>query len=200
MRSDAVAISNALISACGVSTSDSICIRYFHPPRCSRSSSIRATSRISSGPRVLGSMMPWKRLGAPNMIASMSPLKNGEWILLGRTVTTLLAEVERVERLDHHLVALWAFEFVGTGVFEVRHHMVDRRFNGVGGGLMQLHVVAGIGHLGARDDEAGAVIEYVHGSCLQSPESLARSPRLFDPCSRLGACLVPEILVMLVVD
>ena len=33
------------------------------------------TSSISSGPRVFGSMIPWKRLGAPSIIASMSPLK-----------------------------------------------------------------------------------------------------------------------------
>jgi hypothetical protein len=40
--------------------------------------------------------------------------------------------------------------------------MVDRRFHGVGGGLVEFHVVAGIRHLGARDDKTGAVIEYVH--------------------------------------
>ena len=74
----------------------------------------------------------------------------------------LAAEVERVERLDHNLVTFGALELVGASVLEIRHHVVDRRFDGVGGSLMELHIVAGIGHLRARDDEAGAVIEYVH--------------------------------------
>ncbi len=73
-------------------------------------------------------------------------------------------EIERVERLDHHLAALLAFELVRTGVFEVRHHMVDRRFHCVGGILMEPQVVAGIGHFGARNHKSGAVIQYEHES------------------------------------
>src|SRR5579863_8335632 len=98
--------------------------------------------------------------------------------IVGTDRDHLAAEIQCVERFDHHLVAFWAFEFVGAGILEIRHHMVDRRLNGIGGGLMELHVVAGISHLRARDDEAGAVIEYVHGSHLQSLGSPARSARL----------------------
>jgi len=92
----------------------------------------------------------------------MSPLKNFEWILFRPHRHDLLAEVERVERLDHHLAALLALELIWARIFEVRHHVIDRRFDRVGRRYVQLHVVTGIGHLGARNYEACAFVQYVH--------------------------------------
>src|SRR5271165_1203863 len=92
--------------------------------------------------------------------------------VVGTNCDHLAAEVERVERLDHHLVALGALELVGACVLEIRHYMVYRRFHGVGGSLVELHTVAGIGHLGARDDKTGAVIEYIHGQISPSTVTL----------------------------
>jgi hypothetical protein len=46
--------------------------------------------------------------------------------------------------------------------------MVNRRFYGVGGSLVELHTMTGIGQLRARDDKTGAIIEYVHGQISPS--------------------------------
>ena len=119
---------------------------------------------MSSGPEVFGRMMPWKRFGAPRTIASMSPRKNFEWMLFGPDGDDLLAEVEGVERLDHHRAALRTLELVRAGVLEVRHDVVDRGLHRVGRVLVELHVVPRVRHLGARDDEALSSIEYEHAA------------------------------------
>src|SRR5215831_14381923 len=82
--------------------------------------------------------------------------------IVGAHGDDLLAEVERGERLDHGLAALFALELVRARILEVRHHVVDRSLHRVGCVLMKLQAVTGIGHLGARDYETSALVENVH--------------------------------------
>jgi hypothetical protein len=82
--------------------------------------------------------------------------EEGGMDIIGADRDDFFAKIERVERLDHHLAALVTLEFVGTGVFEIRHHMIDWRFGRVGGILMEFQVMTRIGHFGARNNETSA--------------------------------------------
>ena len=75
----------------------------------------------------------------------------------------LVAEVDRVQGLDHHLTAGIALELVRTGILEVRHHVVDRCGSGL---LVHLQRVRRIRQLRARDDEQALLLQYVHGLML----------------------------------
>src|SRR5690349_3696292 len=90
-------------------------------------------------------------------------------------------------------MTLRAFEFVGAGVLEIRHHVIDRRFDGIRGRLMELHAVAGIGHFGTRNDETAAIIEYVHVQVSPLSNLLVRAK--FAP-RRLSICALGPTLAL----
>ena len=71
----------------------------------------------------------------------------------------LVAEVDRVQRLDERLAARVALELVRARILEVRHHVVDRRLRRL---LVHLQRVARIRQLRPRDDEPLLLLHDVH--------------------------------------
>ena len=113
--------------------------------------------------------------------------------IIGPHSNDFLAEIQGVERFDNALPTLWPFELVWAGVFKIHHHMVNRRFDRVGGIAVQLHAVAGIGHFSAGNDETGSLVNYEHTVLLYRSLFLSGGLSLYQiPAPRptsLGGCL-----------
>src|SRR5262249_17988796 len=83
--------------------------------------------------------------------------------IIGPDSHYFVAEIQRVERFSHDAAASLAFELVRTGILEVSHHMIDRRFLRVSGILVQLHGMGRVGQFSSRDDKTRPLVKNEHG-------------------------------------
>src|SRR5207253_8989008 len=111
------------------------------------------------------------------------PLKELRVDVIGAYRYYLAAKIERAKRIDHYLAALVAFKFIGACVFEGRDDVINRRFFGVRGVLMQLHAVGWIGRFGTRDYKAGTFIKYEHVNLHEDDERVQQSLPWFFPAA-----------------